>query len=386
MISYDPAIRVAITGIGFRTAIGNNINEIWDSIKNARSGIKPAERIGLKCTAGIVSDSAYKRNRARNFVLEAQEEALKLSQLKSSEIDPARMGSSISTSKGEIEDLFCQKMMWSLSDINLSTLKGYKIFGPSISFVAACATGLHSIACGVRWIKEGRADVVLAGAGDSVLNPFWLGAYQKTGILAKNQDSNDSEKMLKPFDKRRSGTVLGEGCGVIVLERLDLAKRRKAPIYGEIISTYIGIDSFSEVKMSPTGEGVAKALKGLMRNVPTQEVDYINMHGTGTVWNDLVETRGIKLFFGEKTGKMSFSSTKPFTGHTIGASGAIELIISLVAMNHQFIPPTLNLEEPDEECNLDYTPRQGKEINFKNFICLSYGFGGQIGAVLVKKI
>lgn len=327
-----------------------------------------------------------KRGRARALVLKAQQQAFKDSGIEKDKINPERIGSTISSSKSEIEDILKKKKSWVLDDVNLSTLRCLPIEGPSINFIAACATGLHSIASGARWIKEGRADIVIAGASDSVLNPFWLGAYQKTGILAKTDISNRPDQILKPFDKRRTGTVLGEGCGVIILERMDQAKKRNANIYGEIISSYIGIDSFSRVRMMPNGEGVARALKGLLSKSSICDIDYINMHGTGTVWNDLVETRGIKLFFGESAFKISFSSTKPFTGHTIGASGVIELIISLVAMKNQFVPPTLNLKEADENCDLDYTPNEGKEKIIRNFICLSYGFGGHMGAVFVRSV
>lgn len=382
-ICVNPA-RVVVTGLGMMTAIGNDLAEAWNFIQRSESGIEWWN----DWPVGKVKFENSSINRVQILALEAARRAVEDAALDLNGLDPKVVGVTASTSKGDLDVILSQSQGYTLDKTNLSIASYLKAEGPYLNIVAACATGLNSISWGSRWIQERRAEIVFAGGSDSVLNPFLMAGYQKSGILAKTLKNEDAKKILRPFDRRRSGTVLGEGSGIVVLESLDHAKKRKAKIYAEILASYQGIDSYHHLKMNPEGHAIAKALHQLIEKggISLREIDYINLHGTGTVWNDLVETRGIKKFFGEQSKNISFSSTKPFTGHLVGASGAVEFILSMLAMKNQFIPPTLNLEEPDLECDLDYTPLQGREKKVRSVICLSYGFGGHVSGVLARKI
>lgn len=380
--------RVAITGAGILTAIGTQLDETWKAIENSKSGIRFWEQEKLRIPAGVVQSLKSTSERVETLSLEASQHALKDAGIAIESIAPERIGISVSSSKGDFLNILSSKCPFILEKANARLVSYFNAQGPALNLVGACSTGLQSVSWGARWIQENRCDMVLAGASDSVLNPFLIHAYQKAGILGAAQFGESPDQVLKPFDRRRTGTVLGEGSGVIVLEPMQKAKKRGAKIYGEILSCYYGMDAYHPIRMNPEGLGIHQALSHLHQKarLPLDAVDYVNLHGTGTIWNDRLETRGIKSFFKDHSKKISLSSTKPFTGHLVGASGVVELIISLLAMRHEFIPPTLNLEEPDPECPLDYAPGHGKERKMNALIGLAYGFGGQVGAILVKKI
>ncbi len=373
--------------MGISTAIGTKISKAWEALEKGESGIKTLSFDQLKIPAGYVSSLSSENKKAELLALNASEEALKDSGLEIKNIPSERIGICVSSSKGDFEDILNPTNGFFLEKINSRLVQYYQTSGPSLNLVGACSTGLQSVSWGTRWIQENKCDIVFAGASDSVLHPFLIHAYEQAGILAKI-DSKSPQKNIKPFDRDRTGTVLGEGSGVVILESLELAQKRGAKIYGEILSSYYGIDPFHPIRMNPDGSSVAQIFQHLFQKsqYSMDNVDLIHLHGTGTVWNDLIETRGIKSFFKEQAKKISFCATKPFTGHLIGASGVVELIFSLLAMKHGFVPPTLNLEETDPECDLDYTPGYGKEKTIRSLIGLAYGFGGHISGILVRKI
>ncbi|MBI1871725.1 MAG: beta-ketoacyl-[acyl-carrier-protein] synthase family protein [Chlamydiae bacterium] len=379
--------RVVITGVGLLTAIGRNQNEVWEAIVQGRSGIRWFRENGFEWPAGIVTEDR-RDHLTREWAFQVSSQALQDAQVNLETMDPTRVGLTVSTSKGDVCRWLEGKDGFSLHQVNAFLISMLQTQGPALNLVGACATGLHSVEWGARWIREGRADLVLAGASDSVLHPFLLQGYQRSGMMAKFSSTNEPSQLLRPFDQHRSGTVLGEGCAVLVLESFKHALKRDAKIYGEILSVYNGVDLYHPLKMDESGNSVAKALQNLVEKagMAKEKIDYINLHGTGTPWNDRVETRGLKIFFGREAKKISLSATKPFTGHVVGASGALELIVSLLAMKHQFIPPTLNLEKSDPECDLDYTAREGREKKIETFVCLAYGFGGHVGGILVRKV
>ncbi len=373
--------------MGISTAIGTNISKAWEALQKGRSGIQMLSLDGIQIPAGFISDQTSQDKRAEMLALHASGESLKDSGLEIKNVPSERIGTCVSSSKGDFENVLNPTHGFFLEKINSRLVQHYQTLGPSLNLVGACSTGLQSVSWGARWIQENKCDMVFAGASDSVLHPFLIHAYEQAGILAK-KNSESPHKRIKPFDRNRTGTILGEGSGVVVLESLESAQKRGANIYGEILSSYYGIDPFHPIRMNPDGSSVAQILQHLFQKsqYSIDNIDLIHLHGTGTVWNDVVETRGIKSFFKEQVRKISFCATKPFTGHLIGASGVVELIFSLLAMKHGFVPPTLNLEETDPECDLDYTPGYGKEKAIRSLIGLAYGFGGHISGILVRKI
>lgn len=356
-------------------------------MKDSRSSIHFLEENGLKIPLAKIPEETSE-SRSGKFALDAARSALLDSGVSLENENPERIGLTVSTSKGDLARQIRNPQGFFLEKINSSLMNFFEIKGPCLNLVSACSTGLQSLQWAKRWIEEGRSDVVLAGASDSVLDPFLIKAYERAGILARPQKGESAEVLLKPFDHRRSGTVLGEGAGVLVFESFERARKRNAKIYAEILAVENVADASGEIKMASHGESIQRLLQLLFKkaNIASSSIDYVNLHGTGTVWNDWVETCGIKSFFKNDVDHISFSSTKPFTGHMMGASGAVELILSLMCMQHNFIPPTLNLETPDPQCDLDYTPRWGREKKMSVLLGLAYGFGGHVCGVLARKM
>lgn len=249
----------------------------------------------------------------------------------------------------------------------------------SFAPVAACATGAHCIAMGAQTIRWQQMDVVIAGSSEYAQNPLFLAGYKQLGALSKSG-------VMRPFDKGRDGFVTGVGDAFVILENEDKARQRDAKIYGYVTGYDMGADATSLTGMNPSGASIARAMERALKRAGNPEIDYINAHGTATPLNDAIESRAIKSVFGSS---VPVSSTKPLTGHLLGAAGAVEAVICLQALREQWVPPTLNLEEADEECDLDYIPitpnESGRDLPLKAVMSLNYGFGGHIGVLILEK-
>jgi 3-oxoacyl-(acyl-carrier-protein) synthase len=247
--------------------------------------------------------------------------------------------------------------------------------GARLAPVAACATGAHALSLAAQQIEDGYADVVLAGALETPQTPLVMAGYTSLGVLSKSGE-------MRPFDRRRDGFVAGAGAGCVVLENAETARQRGATIYSYLSGWSMQADATSMTAFCPSGDSIARAMELALRRADLSTVDYINAHGTATKLNDVTETRGIKSALGVS---VPASSTKPLTGHLLGAAGAVEAVLCLAAMRENYAPPTLHLEEPDEDCDLDYIALRGRTKNIKTALSLSYGFGGHIGVLIFDR-
>lgn len=257
---------------------------------------------------------------------------------------------------------------------DLFSFSGFNVQCP----VAACASGAHAIARGAQIISWDQADWVLCGAVEASLTPLIMAGYRQIGALSKS-------KTMRPFDKKRDGFVPSEGIGALILENEEHARARSAKIYGYVTGWDMGADVTSLTSMNPSGDSIARAIERALKRAGNPQIDYINAHGTATHLNDEIESRGIKSVFGKS---VPVSSTKPLTGHLLGAAGAVEAVICLQSLREQWAPPTLNLEEPDDACDLDYIPLTsdscGRDLPLKTVMSLNYGFGGHIGVLIFE--
>ena len=256
--------------------------------------------------------------------------------------------------------------------------------GPNSCVVTACATGTHSIGEAARLIQYGDADVMIAGGTESVITPLCVAGFNAAKALSHRND--DPQGASRPFDMDRDGFVIGEGCGVLILEELEFAKKREAPILGEIIGYSLNGDAHHITATAPGGEGAARCINLALNNagINKEDVDYVNAHGTSTA-ADATETQAIKTVFKDHAKKLPVSSTKSMTGHLLGAAGGVEAIYSLMAIKNRTLPPTINYTTPDPECDLDYVPNHAREANVDICISNSFGFGGTNGVLVFKK-
>jgi 3-oxoacyl-(acyl-carrier-protein) synthase len=330
------------------------------------------------------------------YAVAAAEQAVADARFDLAAVDPYTIALSVSSSKGGVHSLgrFKERFLKSPSAILGARMytsavpnfadqwiaRRMKIQGPAKCYVAACATGSVAIVQGFRMVSEGDAEYCLAGATDASITPLMLGGYSSMKALAKQE--------IRPFDKRRNGFLVGEGAGVVFLETLESAKARGVRIYGEIVESAYGQDSKNPIQFDFEEHALSHTLKVLLKRagIMAREIDYMNLHGTGTRHGDLYETRELKAALGDEAYKIPMSSTKGATGHMLGATGAIEIIATLLGIEEGFIPPTVGLEEKDPECDLDYTPLKTRSHKITNAIKLSMGFGGQVAAVLFRKI
>jgi len=329
------------------------------------------------------------------YGLAAAREAIQDSALEISNMDPYRVATTVSSSKGGITTLerfhirFVERptaLLGARVYANLITnilsqwiARKWKLHGPAQPVVAACATGTMALIEGIRIIEDDEADVCFAGASDASITPLLLAGYHQLGVLTTDE--------IRPYDRRRSGFVVGEGAGVVILESEAHAKSRKAKIYGHILSYAFGCESKDIILFPPDGEGLKNTLKRLVQKakISPREIDTFQLHGTGTQGGDLYETVQIKKAFGSDAQNISMCSIKSMIGHTIGASGAFSFIASLLSLKDQIVPPTIHLEEADPQCDLDYTPGKAKQKKINIAGSLSMGFGGHIGAILVTR-
>lgn len=397
--------RVVITGMGVVTPAGIGIQEFTHSLRNGICGSGPItrfDRTGFKTKNAFEIKNFIPLHGTRlldpfiQYALWAAQEAAETAKFDSSPIDPYRIGIVVSSSKGGLHsfDAFRARLERNPSAIlgarvysntvpNFAAqwiARKWKISGPAKCYVTACATGTTSIIEAARMIADDVVDYAFAGAGDASLIPFLVAGYEQMGVLAT--------ETMNPFDQRRKGFLLGEGAGVVLLETLESARARGAKIYAEIAGFAYGSDCYSPVAFDPKEESLARTLKKLCTGLKLnhEEIDYLNLHGTGTVDGDLYETGQMKHAFGKKAYEISMSATKSITGHMLGASGAVEIIACCIAMQEGFVPPTAGLEKPDPKCDLDYTPLKARPKKIQTAISHSMGFGGHIAAVALRKI
>lgn len=266
---------------------------------------------------------------------------------------------------------------------NLSIKYGLK--GPNFAIVTACATGTHNIGEAARVIQHGDADVMVAGGSEMATSPTSLGGFASARALSRRND--DPEGASRPWDRDRDGFVLSDGAGVVVLEELDHAKKRGARIWGELIGYGTSADAYHMTQPPESGEGAARCMRLALRDagLAPEEVDYINAHGTSTPAGDIAETRAIKRAFGDHAYSVAISSTKSMTGHMLGAAGGVEAIFSILSLHHQVVPPTINLEVPDPECDLDYVPGSARERSLHTAMSNSFGFGGTNATLIFRR-
>ena len=407
--------RVVITGLGAVTPIGNNTNDFWEGIKEGKCGIDEITRFDItnfkvKLAAELKDFNAeeyFDRREAKRldrfsqYAIVASREAWKDSRLDKETENMERVGIIIGSGIGgigtteeehekymtkgpdRVSPMYIPMGIPNMATGNVAIDIGAK--GESISMVTACASGTHSIGESFRMIKHGYQDVVLAGGTEAGITPLGIAGFTNIKALSKSEDKT---RASIPFDKERNGFVMGEGAGVIVLEELEHAKKRGAKIYAEIVGYGATSDAYHITSPAPGGEGGARAMKIAMEeaNVKPEEITYINAHGTSTHLNDSYETQAIKTALGEETAKkVMVSSTKGHTGHLLGAAGGVEAIVCAKAIEEGFVPATINYKVPDEECDLDVVPNEGRNVEVKYAMSNSLGFGGHNSSILLKK-
>ncbi len=406
--------RVVITGLGAITPIGNSAEEFWEGIKEGKCGIDQITKFDttdfkVKLAAevkGYNPEDYFDRREAKRldefsqYAMIASREAWKDSGLDKETENMERVGIIIGSGIGGIQTIETENqkciekgpdrvspMYIPMGILNMATGNvaidiGAK--GESMAMVTACASGTHCIGESFRMIKHGYQDIVLAGGTEAGITPLGIAGFTNIKALTKAEDKN---RASIPFDKERSGFVMGEGAGVIVLEELEHAKKRGAKIYAEIVGYGATSDAYHITSPAPGGEGGARAMKIAMEegNVSPEDITYINAHGTSTHLNDSYETQAIKTALGEASKKVMVSSTKGHTGHLLGAAGGVEAIVCAKAIEEGFVPATINYKVPDEECDLDVVPNEGRKTEIKYAMSNSLGFGGHNSTILLKK-
>ncbi|EKQ53775.1 MULTISPECIES: beta-ketoacyl-ACP synthase II [unclassified Clostridium] len=406
--------RVVITGMGAVTPIGNDVSTFWNNAKEGKLGIDfitlvDQELIDVKIAAevkdfdpeAVIGKKECKRlDRFAQFGLVAADEAIKNSGIDLEKEDLDRFGVMLGSGIGGFETIEteCSKLATGKSKrvtpffipmaiINLgagNVAIKYGLKGPCTSAVTACATGTNNIGDAFRTIKHGYADVMLAGGAEASITRLAISGFHSMKALNSN---NNPERASIPFDKERSGFVMGEGAGALILESLEHAEARGANIIAELVGYGSTCDAYHITSPAPDGSGAARAMKDAIAEagIKPEEVSYINAHGTSTELNDKFETAAIKAAFGENAYNIPISSTKSMTGHLLGAAGAIEAIICAKALQEGFIPPTIGYETKDEELDLDYVPNVGRKEELQYALTNSLGFGGHNATLLLKK-
>lgn len=412
------ARRVVVTGMSVVTALGNDLPEFWEKLCAGKSGVSRLER--FDCSdfkvnfGGEIKDfrpdehfdgkEARRLDRFSQFALASAQKAVQQSGIDfSKEPDPYRCGVIIGSGIGglnEIEEqhaklfdrgpsrvspLMIPKLMVNAASGNISVFWGLK--GPSSAVATACASASNAIGDAFRIIQHDVADVMIAGGSEAAITPMGLSGFARMGALSTRLDSPESAS--RPFDRDRDGFVLAEGAGVVVLEELEHAKKRGAPILAEVLGYGVSSDGSHMTAPDPEGTGAARAMSLSIRDAKlnVDQIEYVNAHGTSTPLGDKAETNAIARVFESHAQKgLCVSSTKSQLGHLLGASGGVEFVISVLALMHQLIPPTINMENQDPECGLDYVPNQARPLKVERVLSNSFGFGGHNACLLVGRI
>ncbi|PQJ29808.1 beta-ketoacyl-ACP synthase II [Rubritalea profundi] len=409
--------RVVITGVGTLSPLGNDLNSTWEGLKAGKSGIDYITQLDTTDytvkIGGEVKDfdpkpffndakDARRADRYTQLAMAASKMAVEDSGMDPEAVDKTRVGVMVGSGIGGLGTLerehkkllergpdrvspFVIPMMISNIASGMISME-YGFCGPNMVIVTACATSNHNIGEAWRMIKFGDADAFVAGGAEATILPMGLGGFGKMRALSTRND--DPQAASRPFDTGRDGFVMGEGAGVVVLEELEHAKARGAKIYGELIGYGVSADAYHLSAPSPDGSGPCRAIHMALKHgkVNPEEVDYVNAHGTSTPLGDISETTALKLAFGDHAkDKLVVSSTKSMTGHLLGAAGGIEIAACLMAIKDGIVAPTINLEDQDPQCDLDYCANTAREMNVDIALSNSFGFGGHNASLLVKK-
>lgn len=407
--------RVVITGMGVIASNGIGIERFWDSLANGRSGIGKITRFNADSyssqIAGEVRDfnpldymsakSVRRMDRFSQFAVACVRMALDDSKLEITQDNSVKVGIALGSALGGFpmaEEQYAIFMEKGLKRVDpLLAIKPFSggsasqvsiefgIRGYSNTIGGGCAVGSDSVGYAFHTIRNDLAEIMVTGASEAPIAPLTFGAFSLIGALSKK--NGDPTRASRPFDKQRDGFVMSEGAAVLILENLEHALRRNAPIYGEILGYGTTNDGYHMVQPSPTGEQAKRAIQMalLEANMESKQIDYINAHGSSTPLNDKIETKVIKEVFGEHAYEVPVSSIKSMIGHSLGAAGSIEVVASVLTIKNQFTPPTINYEFPDPECDLDYVPNRGRKTSVKTVLTNSYGFGGKNSAIIIKE-
>lgn len=407
--------RVAVTGLGLVSPLGIGTEESWANLKAGKSGIGKithfdasqfacqiaAEVRGFDPADYISAKEIKKMDRFTHFAMAASQKAVEDSGLEITEANAVRTGVIVGSGMGglgtiektyqiymekgprRITPFFIPMSIINLASGHISMHFGAK--GPNSAAVTACATGTHSIGDAFRLIQMGYADAMIAGGSEAAITPLGIGGFSSMKALSTRND--EPERASRPFDVDRDGFIMGEGSGIVVLEELESARKRGARIYAEVVGYGMTADAYHMTAPAPEGEGAARCMDVTLKDggVAPEEVDYINAHGTSTKYGDELETAAIKTVFGEHAYKLAVSSTKSMTGHLLGAAGGVEAIATILCIYEGIVPPTVNLDNPDPECDLDYVPNKAREMHVGHAVSNSFGFGGTNACLLFKK-
>lgn len=407
--------RVVVTGLGLITPVGIGIRASWDALIQGRSGICSittfdaselpvriaGEVKGFDPSLYVEQKEIKKMDKFIHYAMAAATMAMEDSGFKITDENSGRAGVIIGSGMGglpaiehyhktylekgfrRITPFFIPMLIINLAAGNVSIKFGAK--GPNSAVATACATGSHSIGDAFKTIQRGDADMMIAGGTESVITPMAVGGFAVMKALSTRND--DPERASRPFDRDRDGFVIGEGAGIMILESLESARKRDAGIYAEITGYGMSSDAFHITSPAPGGEGAAKCMTMALKDagIGREDVDYINAHGTSTKYGDELETAAIKKVFREHAYNLCVSSTKSMTGHLLGAAGGVEAVITVLSVANNLVPPTINLENPDDDCDLDYVPNKSRAVEVNNAISNSFGFGGTNACLLFKK-
>ncbi|MCC4264731.1 beta-ketoacyl-ACP synthase II [Oceanimonas baumannii] len=409
--------RVVVTGLGMLSPVGNSVNASWQALLAGQSGITNIDHFDTTDYttkfAGLVKDfdpeahgiakkEARKMDLFIQYGIAAGLQAFADAGLEITDANADRVGVSIGSGIGglglieqnhtnlmksgprKLSPFFVPSTIINMVSGHLSIMKGLR--GPNIAATTACTTGTHSIGLAARMIAYGDADAMLAGGTEKASTPMGMGGFAAARALSTRND--EPQKASRPWDKDRDGFVLGDGAGVVMLEEYEQAKARGATIYAELVGFGMSGDAHHMTAPPDDGSGAAAAMANALRDADLDPalVGYINAHGTSTPLGDVAELKAVKKVFGEQAGKLMVSSTKSMTGHLLGAAGAIEAIITVLALRDQIAPPTINLDNPDDECDLDLVPHQAKKADIEYALSNSFGFGGTNGSLIFKRI
>ena len=407
--------RIAVTGLGLLTPVGNDVMSSWSAIRAGKSGIKPIEtfdvsefstRFGGALQAFdrdkyLPAKEARRMDEFMHYGIAAGIQALEDSRLQEDGFEAERFGVAVGSGIGgitTIEDtalqikesgprkvtpFFVPGSIINMISGTLSIRFGLK--GPNIAIVTACTTGTHNIGLAANMISNDQADIMLVGGAEMATSPVGLGGFCAARALSTRND--EPERASRPWDKDRDGFVLSDGAGVMVIEEMEHAKARGARIYAELVGFGMSGDAYHMTAPSEGGEGAARCMQNALKSadMSINDIDYINAHGTSTIAGDVAESEAIKQVFGAWAYNLCVSSTKSMIGHLLGASGAAEAIVSVLTLHDQVITPTINLDDPEDGCDLDYVPHEAREQTVNAVLTNSFGFGGTNGSLIFRR-
>jgi len=410
--------RVVVTGLGLISPVGNSVDEGWQNLLAGKSGIAPITRFDASAFScrfagevkGFKVEDWFSAKEARHmdtfihYGLAASIQAIRDAGLKTNEQlgedESERIGCLVSSGIGglplieetkaelmargprRVTPFFVPASIINMISGHVSIMFGFQ--GPNLAIVTACTTGLHSVGMAARMIQQDDVDVMIAGGSESTISPLGVGGFAAARALSTRND--DPATASRPWDKDRDGFVLGEGAGVLVLEEYELAKRRGAKIYAEVVGFGMGADAFHMT--APNVDGPKRSMNAALRSagIAPDQVQYLNAHGTSTPLGDVNETNAIKLAFGDHAKKLVVNSTKSMTGHLLGGAGGIESVFTVLAIKNQISPPTINIFNQDPECDLDYCANAAREMKIEHAVKNNFGFGGTNGTLVFKRV